>query len=400
MPEFYPPEQNPRLVQFLQQWSAPIGRWRYRITLEVDPQDVERLRSLREHRLLLLSNHPTFHDWITLFMLSARAGEAFHYMAAYERFQGWNGQFLQKLGAYSIRRGLGDRPSVVKTIELLMQPRCRLVIFPEGGCSFQNDTVMPLRTGAIQVGFQALSKLGKQGEEADLYVVPISIKYRYTGDMNRVVHRTLQVLERSLHLPVMTDGNRDRFYTRLRTVAETVMIQVETDYGLHDEAIATLDWNHRIDRIRAHILTACEQALDITPPPHQPLRERVYRIQYVLESRAEAIVRSNFWTYESIHRAAARLLNFSAIYDGYVAASPTPERYLDTLVRLEREQFNIGEPVPKGHRNAVVTIGEPLNLKDYVSLYQSDRTRTVDQLATILQQQIQSTLDTSPSLLQ
>ena len=336
-----------------------------------------------------------------MFMLSAQVGEAFHYMAAYERFQGWGGTFLQKLGAYSIRRGLGDRASVVKTIELLMQPRCRLVIFPEGGCSFQNDTVMPFRTGAIQVGCQALSKLAKQGEDADLYVVPISIKYRYTGDMNRVVHRTLQVLERALHLPVVADGRRDRFYARLRTVAEKVMIGVETDYGLHDGAIATLDWNRRIERIRSHILTACEQKLDITPPPHQPLRERVYRIQSVLESRAEAMIaRDDFWTYESIHKAAARLLNFNAIYDGYVAASPTPERYLDTLVRLEREQFNIGEPVPKGHRNAVVKIGEPLNLKDYLSRYQCDRTTTVDQLANTLQQQMQSALDELNQILQ
>lgn len=394
MAEFYPPQQNIQLVRMLQLWSAIAGRIFYHLTLEVSPESIEKLRSLRDHRLLLLPNHPTFHDWITLFLLSAKTKDAFYYMAAHERFQGRSGQFLQQIGAYSIRRGLGDRPSIQQTIDLLMQPRCRLVIFPEGGCSFQNDTVMPFRSGAIQVGLQAIARLVKSGHPpADLYAVPIAIKYRYTGNMNRVVHQTLLELETALHLPTETDASSDRFYDRLRTVAERVMVEVETDYQLHDEAIAQMDWNRRIERIRNHILDACERQLDIVPPPGQPLRERVYRIQYVLESRAEAIAQDNFWTYESIHKAAARLLNFNAIYDGYVAAAPTPERFLDTLVRLERERFNIGEPVPKAHRRAIVQVGEPVNLRDYFDAYQHQRASTVDHLAQQLQQQVQALLN-------
>lgn len=83
-----------------------------------------------------------------MFLLSARLGEVFHYLVAHEAFQGLQGRLLTtRLGAYSIRRGLGDRRSVAQTLELLMQPACRLVVFPEGGCSFQNDTVMPFRGG-------------------------------------------------------------------------------------------------------------------------------------------------------------------------------------------------------------------------------------------------------------
>jgi hypothetical protein len=70
-------------------------------------------------------------------------------------------------------------------------------------------------------------------------------------------------------------------------------------------------------------------------------------------------------------------LNFDAIYDGYVAANPTLERFLDTLTRLEREIFNIDRPAPKGHRIAQVKAGSLLNLQDYFEPFQKAKSTTV-----------------------
>jgi 1-acyl-sn-glycerol-3-phosphate acyltransferase len=201
MTDFYPPRLNPLLARLCQSVLPVIGHLHYHVKLEVEQSCLDRLSALRDHRLLILPNHPTFHDWIAIFLLSTRLGEIFHYLAAYDQFRGWQGWLLQRMGAYSIRRGLGDRPSFAQTLDLLMQPQCRLVIFPEGGCSFQNDTVMPLRAGAVQIALQAMNKQVRQGESIpDLYVVPVSIKYRYVGDMNPVIHNTLVRLETALHL--------------------------------------------------------------------------------------------------------------------------------------------------------------------------------------------------------
>jgi hypothetical protein len=360
----------------------------------VQPDSLDRLRRLEQERVLLLPNHPTFHDWIAIFWLSAQVGQAYHYMAAYERFK-TNAWFLQGLGAYSIRRGLGDRSSVTQTIELLQQPGAHLVIFPEGGCSFQNDTVMPFRGGAVQVALQAMSRIVKQGSPVpDLYAVPISLKYRYTGNMNEAIHTTLARLEQALRIDTPSSMNPDRFYTRLRRVAEWVLVSFEMAYGLHTSEMVAKTWNERIPIIKQHLLESCERELDITPPANQPLRERVYKIQYVLEARAESLLGGDrLWSYESMHKAAERLLNFDAIYDGYVAEVPTAERFLDTLVRLERAVFSIGQPVPKGHRQVLIHVGEPVNLRDYFDHYMGDRTTTVDRLITELRQQVQTNLD-------
>jgi 1-acyl-sn-glycerol-3-phosphate acyltransferase len=380
MPDFYPPKLNPHWMKFCQLVAPAVCYCQYRMSLQIHPDGLQRLDALGDERVILLANHPTYHDWIAIFLLSAKLGKAFHYLAAYERFKAWNGALIQRLGAYSVRRGLGDRASVAFTLDLLTQPAVHLVIFPEGGCSFQNDTVMPFRPGAVQIALQALNRVERRGESVpNLYAVPVSLKYRYTSDMRPVIDKTLRLLERVLGV-ANRRTYRATLYQRLRIVAEKVLVSIERDYDLHDEAIALQPWNDRIPRIKAHAIQDCETQLNMESPSNLPIRERVYRVQYELESRAASNGIANFSQYEALHRAAASLLNFDAIYDGYVAEAPTPERFLDTLIRLERQVFNIGYPQPKGRRQVLMHVGEPVNLKDYLPDYQRDRPSVINNL--------------------
>lgn len=391
-PTFYPPKLNPTLVKLLQ-WIAPwLMRWRYRLELVISTEPKVQLSQLQDSCCLLLCNHPTFQDPMVMFLFSGVIQQPFSYLAAYERFGGLEGWLFQRIGAYSIRRGQADRDSVAQTLKLLSQPDCKMVIFPEGGCSFQNDTVMPFRPGAVQMAFQALAKQGKQGVTPDFYVVPISLKYRYTGRVTPLIEQTLQRLERALQVP-----GSGGFYDRLRVVAAVVMHRFEQDYGL--VVPAEWDWNQRITALKAQVLTQCEQRLNLKPAPGEPNRERVYRIQHALESRytlvegVNSIGTNGTDDWEVMRKAIARVLNFDAIYDGYVAEKPTPERFLDTLIRLEREVFNIDQPPSKGHRQAFLRVGQPINLNDFLADYKRDRSTTVQLVTQTLQQTVQKNLD-------
>lgn len=395
MPDFYPPLLNPQLVRLCQVIAPSVCYWRYRMTLKVHPDSIARLKALQHYPLLLLPNHPTYHDWIAIFLLSGKADMAFHYLAAYERFKERGARFLQHLGAYSIRRGLGDRPSVAKTMELLTQPDCHLVVFPEGGCSFQNDTVMPFRPGAIQIPLQTLHKLQRRNDVVpNIHVVPISIKYRYTSDMTPIIHETLSRLERALNFSVIKHPDLpSTFYQRLRRVAGNVLAGLERGYDLHNDGIDQLSWNDRIPRVKARAIADCEEQLGITAPPDALLRERVYRMQYVLEAQAGTLGAEDFGKYDNLHRVAASLLNFDAIYDGYVAEAPTPERFLDTLIRLERQVFDMNYPPSKGHRDVWIHVGDGISLKDHLQDYRRDRAGTVDMLTSHLQTTVQKNLN-------
>ncbi|MGC1308008.1 MAG: 1-acyl-sn-glycerol-3-phosphate acyltransferase [Phormidesmis sp.] len=397
---FYPPKQRPLMTRLIQSISYPLARLLYQFRISISEESVGRVRAVEDARLVFVCNHPTMEDGISLFVLSARLGQLFHYVVAHESFKGLMGWFIQRLGCYSIRRGMGDRASISQTLGLLKEPRCRLVIFPEGGCSYQNDTIMPFRTGAIQLPMSVLAQLAKKASKdspeqiPDFYIVPLSLKYRYLQPVQRVIESTLSRLETELNVVTSVADE----YQRLRQVAHQVILQIETEAGLPHEG--ALDWNERISRLRQFFIQKCEAALNIEPNLNLPIRERVYKVQALLEEAEEASesegARSDqreLIERKEVYWDTVRLLNFDAIYDGYVAESPTAERFLDTLIRLEREVFHLEHAQPKAPRKACFYVGKPVNLKDYLIDYQRDRSGTIESLAKSLHQTMQSNLD-------
>ncbi|MGF1489491.1 MAG: 1-acyl-sn-glycerol-3-phosphate acyltransferase [Prochloraceae cyanobacterium] len=388
-PEFYPPQPNPIVIGFCQSILPLVARWIYKMKVEIDEKELQKLIALENERMVFLPNHVMLPDWITIGFISLKIKGVFYYLAAYESFKGIVGKFLQSLGVYSVKRGMADRTSIAYTLELLRQPQARLVIFPEGGCSYQNDTVMPFRPGAIQLPFQAMKKMTKDEDLPSFYLVPISIKYKYTGEMSSVIDRTLSNLEAKLNINKKSDDN----YQRLRDISERVLLNLESEYKIDNKEVTGKEWNERIDLLKNHALENCEQQLDITPPNNSPIRERVYKIQYTLNSRAESeLPDRGYWTYRSIYKTTVRLLNFNAIYDGYVAEEPTPERFMDTLTRLEREVFETDQPSPKAPRKAYIRIGDPIDLKDYFEAYKQNKVTTIENLREQVQQIVKQNL--------
>ncbi|PSN14708.1 1-acyl-sn-glycerol-3-phosphate acyltransferase [filamentous cyanobacterium CCP5] len=414
VPDFFPPRLTPWLVRLVQLLAPGLARWLFQFKLEIDPEHRQRLRQVEGHRLLLLPNHPTFHDPIVMFVLSRQLKRPCYFMAAHETFvdpsvmfsisgvltplegltrSRWFTRlfrrFLQGLGMYSVHRGLPDRPSVAATLDLIRQPESQLVIFPEGGCSFQNDTVMPFRAGAIQLALQGLSRFAKQQTEIpDLYAVPIAIKYQYTRNMAGEIQASLERLEAALDLHPPQSPSIPSQYERLRAIGAAVLSRLEREYGLEAGSKAA-PWTDRVDTLKHHVVSQIEEILGIKAADTY-LRERVYRIRHRLQEQSEPATGSQG---AKIEQATRRLLNFDAIYDGYVAKLPTQERFLDTLIRLEREVFDIDQPPPKGFRKAQVLIAEPINLSTHHQAFSQDKAATVKCLTDQIQQAVQANLD-------
>ncbi|MFX6281365.1 hypothetical protein ABTF86_20095, partial [Acinetobacter baumannii] len=76
----------------------------------------------------------------------------------------------------------------------------KLVLFPEGEISRQNDTLMSLETGAAQLTFWGVEELTKMsaknnGQVEPLYLTPVALKYTYATDVRPALKRTLSSLE-------------------------------------------------------------------------------------------------------------------------------------------------------------------------------------------------------------
>jgi len=412
---FYPPKLNQTMVRLTQKISPWLASWWYCLSLKIDLEDLKKLEALKHQRLILLPNHPSFHDPIIMFLLSARLNRYFYYLTAFETFEDPGKIFMvssersllepisqwgpiksflrkvfQRCGMYSVHRGLTDRASIGQTWHLLEQKDSCLVIFPEGGCSYQNDTVMPFREGGIQMAFQSLKQANKRGQELeDLYAVALTIKYRYKDDMSLTIKESLSSLELKLALPSL---NQLTDYERLVRIAGAVLKRLEIEYGIKTQLSDSRDLNRRINALRNFVIGRCEAELGITDSVNKMMRERVYRVQHHLQTQSMAVDSSIQWSRRVMEKAMGRLLNFDAIYDGYVAENQTQERFLDTLIRLEREVFEIDQPLVKGFRTAEVKVGEVFNLKDHFANYQRQRVQVVTDLNSQLQRSVQSVL--------
>jgi 1-acyl-sn-glycerol-3-phosphate acyltransferase len=398
--KFIPPQQNPLLTRLIQSIFYLVTYFGFNFRLLVDEEDLARVKAIASERVIYLPNHSNLDDGMAMFQLSTRIGQLFHYVVAVEAFRGSLGKLLQLVGCYSIRRGVGDRSSVVQTLNILQQPQSKLVIFPEGGCSYQNDTLIPFRTGAIELAFKALEKLAKQEAIVpDFYLVPVSLKYRYPNATEMQIDQALKRLEVAL---AIKSGNSDH-YARLRAIAENVLTSLEAEY--HLVPIEESDWNQRLEGLRKQMLSYCEAKLAIASEDQigesQRIgfanRERVYKVQSILRNLKDTD-KNPAIDYQHLYLTTVRLLNFDAIYDGYVAEKPTVERYFATIDRLEREVFKIDQPKFKGRREITAKIGTPINLKDYWQEASSDqalppRAQIIANLTNMIQQEVLKNLN-------
>ena len=387
---FLPPQLNPVFTRFCQSLSYSVALLLYQIKLKVEDSDLERIKALGDARIIYLPNHPTLDDGMPLFMFSAINGQLFHYLVARGSFKGWLANFLPLLGCYSMRRGIGDRYSISQTVELIKQPKSRLVIFPEGGCSYQNDTVMAFRSGAVAMAFQAMTKLFKEEKQlSPIYLIPLSLKYRYLQPMNNQIERTLSRLEKALHI----SQDSDDFYQRLRSIGKQVLTNIVSDYGINEPIdLNNNSWNEAINLLKNNLLEQCEQKLNMESNPNFPMRERIYKVQASLESKLEEEEEFNPEIEKFIKETTFQLLNFDAIYDGYVAEKPEDERFLDTLNRLERSVFNLDKPSSKGTRQAIIRISTIIDLQDYYPSYRENKVETIENLTQFLQESVQNNL--------
>lgn len=118
--------------------------------------------------VILAPKHFSRWDPVVIGLLSL---EPFWYMTNANQFEGIQGWFIRRLGAFPVDLA---RPKVssFRTAIALLQAGKKLVLFPEGGI-VRDQPVRPLKTGLARLVLQAEASLG----EGSIPVVPIAIQY-------------------------------------------------------------------------------------------------------------------------------------------------------------------------------------------------------------------------------
>ena len=399
MLDFKPPKPNTTTIRVAKVLMPLINRlYLNGLTIEVDTESITRLKTTDGHPTVLAPNHAAHADPAVMFLLSKRLSQWYYYMTAREtydkgKFKGLCGLLLQWLGAYSIVRGTADRNAFRTTREILTKGDAPIVIFGEGEISRQNDTVMRFERGVTQLCFWALDDMQKAEINKPLYVVPIGIKYHYPQNMWNTIDTALTRLEHAI-LPPVERTSIER-YERLRRIGVTVLRTLAAEYQYKMDETVPLDVH--IQKLKEQILSHAEQIMGIHTKADVLTRVRalknlvdaeIYKDVEQMTEYEQKIHEELLQKFQQFYPDLERLINFIAISDGYVAKEPSQERFLEVIIRLEREVF--GTAKMRGPRVASLRVGEPKNLRECYDTYKTQKREMVEQITLELETAVQT----------
>ena len=397
---FYPPKLSRWVTWLCKRTTRPNIIRKLKVTdIVISDEDLEALRKLKGSRCMLMPSHSGGFEPYLIVYLSKLLRDNYFYIAAIEAFQrnpvvAW---IMQHMGCYSVIRGAADRRSVQMTRRILAEGKRWLVVFPEGQTVWQNDTVIPFQEGVTQLAFKALEDAGAKQTDSDLICIPMAIKYVYLKPMDSEIQESLHRLESQLFAG--TPSASSSGYDRLRNIGEAVLTANEHQHGIKPDPDATLD--DRIQRMKEAIVREIEDQLDIVPRANALLLDRIRgcfnAVDRIVSEDSHETPYAQRLAEERSRAAAAlyddlwRVLQFVAIYDGYVRESLTVERFMDVLCLLEMEVFN--ERRIWGPRKAIIQVGPRVNLRDHLEAYKANKRGTVQEVSMSLESSVRGMLE-------
>ncbi len=364
--------------------------------VDISDEDKKILRSLNKERLLYFSNHPTTIEPPVAYYVSNIIGSRFYYMASRNVFNwgfGLVGELIKRVGAFSVLSGGADRESVKMAKSVLASEKGKLVIYPEGMCSGENDNLVPFMPGIAQIGFWGLEDAKKKDPKADVKVLPTFVKYTLSGSaytLYREIENSIEKIEKELNL----NSENKNLLRRFLTVGRVILENTEREYGI--SYVEDKDYNYRVGRVRHEALNRSGKILHIEYKENEDAIHKIREVFTVLDGINSGL--SNKGLKLTNHELAAvqkdvdRAYLFLVIKPEYLLAYPSAERFMEWLHRFENLIF--GKTNPRARR-AKVVIAKPFGLGDYYDEYKKDKKKTVEEVTNRLRKDIETLLTNS-----
>lgn len=361
MPRFWPPKPSGL-------WDVLLGPLHRRFLRGVGIVDVqidgmEKLSAIDPaDGILLCPNHSYTGDGPLMVEFGRQMPRRMYIMAAWHGFRGmWgiSGWFLQRMGAFSVDREGCDRRAIKQAMELLTTGKA-LCIFPEGEIYHTNERLTPLREGVAFIAATAQRELDKAKSPANVWLVPLCIRYRFVGDVLPELKKAMTALEERVLLTPRPDLP---LHERIIRFGELALMIKEKEH-LGQAGQGTLP--DRLSALARHILARREQTHLNKVADGEPIPVRVKMLrQHLLESVWEQDCAPE--AFETVREALGDVHLALQLYSypgDYISSEPSIERMAETIEKYEEDVFG-KYATPKGDRIATVAVGGPIGVKQH-----------------------------------
>ncbi|MBI3987195.1 MAG: 1-acyl-sn-glycerol-3-phosphate acyltransferase [Lentisphaerae bacterium] len=309
------------------------------------------------HGIMLAPNHCRPCDPMVLGLMTSAIPQPLYIMAARHLFmQGrllpW---LLPRLGVFSVYREGLDREALKCAIQILVDARRPLVIFPEGAISRTNDRLNHLLDGTVFIARSAAKQRKDLNPPGKVVIHPVAIRYFFRGDIARALTPVLEDIEKRLSWQPQKDKP---LVHRIVKVGEALLTLKELEYaekprgGTLAQRVSAL-----IDQLLAPLETEWLKGKhdgDVTARV-KALRTAILPEMVAGDTTEEE--RARRWRQLAELYLAQQLFFYPA---DYFSAPPTPEQLLETVERFEEDltdTVRIHRPI-----HAVLEVGESIEV--------------------------------------
>lgn len=347
--------------------------------VEISDQDRAMLRALQSERVIYMSNHPTTIEPPVTYYVANCMGSRFHFMASRAVFEwgnGFVGEMIRRVGAFSILAGGLDRDAIKTARSILAEKKGKLAIYPEGMNSNENDNLLPFQGGAVQIGFWALEDALKKDPDADIKIVNAFVKYILSEPHDvliRHIEESVQRIEKKLSIH---PGDRN-LLRRFLFIGRVLLENAEKEYDLPpvEESM-----EFRIGRARHAALNRAAESLGIEFDSNMDAIAKMKELFTTVESyelgfpdpKHPNLKPGNM---EQIKKDMERAYTFIVIRPIYLLSRPTAERMIEWLTRYETLLFGKSDFRP---RKAVLQFTPIFGLREYYEDYKKNKKAVLD----------------------
>ena len=320
---------------------------------------LDRLKASRAagHGIMLAPNHCRPCDPMVLGLMTATFSQPLYIMASWHLFmQGrllpW---LLPRLGVFSVHREGLDREALKCAVQILVDARRPLVVFPEGAISRTSDRLNPLMDGTAFIARTAAKQRTEQSPPGKVVIHPVGIRYSFRGDVARALTPVLEDIERRLswhpqsHRPLVE---------RIVKVGDALLTLKELEYAEQPQA-GTLA--QRISALMDQLLVPLEKEwLKGKREGNVTARVKALRTAILPDMVSGDIAedeRARRWRQLTDVCLAQQLFFYPP---DYFSTPPTPEQLLETVERFEEDltdKVRVHRPI-----HAAIEVGEAIEV--------------------------------------
>ena len=325
----------------------------------IECREVERIRSSLKagHGIVLAPNHCRMSDPMLLGVLNRLAGCNTHSMASWHLFKQdrFSAFITRRLGAFSVYREGPDRQAVNTAVDILVEGKRPLVLFPEGAVSRHNDQLMPLMDGPSFIARMAAKRREKKSPPGKVVIHPIAIRYFFRGDLEATVTPVIEEIESHFSWYPQRDKT---IIQRLRQIGQALLSLKEVEYL---GASRVGEFEQRIESLIEEVLKKLENEWGIKEADESV----VARVKNLRTAILPDMIKNNLSTEERQRRwkdlAACYYIQQLSHYPPHYVRREGPnivEHVLETVERFE-EDFT-DHATTHGPLHAVIQVGEAI----------------------------------------